>query len=297
MAAVWGPYYVSNDTLGHCSDRRIAPDQRIPECIAAFRTPRLSLYGAYIVFLSLADAYQAEYDFKNAAAVYDQALKFARHEDVQFLLYLDGMTLLGEDLDDEATAKFTDAAKAGGQDYALAGLGEIAARKGQFADAISFYTKALALSDNNDNFMDRLAWLYTRMGDYKNAMKIDDELVADLRLYPFPWAERCWHRAVMNRDSDLALADCEQALGMLPDDPSILDSRGLVHFRQGRWDDAIADYDAAISHNPRYASSLFMRGVSKLRKGETDEGDKDIAAAEAIYPRISAEYASYGITP
>jgi len=108
---------------------------------------------------------------------------------------------------------------------------------------------------------------------------------------------RCWARAVLNRELDKALADCNAALKRLPASAALLDSRGLVHLRQGDLDRAIADYDAALAIRPQSAWSLFGRGLARQRKGLKADGDADIAAALKLRPKVADEAKRYGVTP
>jgi tetratricopeptide (TPR) repeat protein len=106
---------------------------------------------------------------------------------------------------------------------------------------------------------------------------------------------RCWTRATLNKDLDLALADCDAALKLDPGLAAALDSRGFVHFRLGQYDAAIADYSAALKLSPELADSLFGRGLSRLKKGQQVEGMADLAAARGLKKDVDAEFASYGV--
>jgi tetratricopeptide (TPR) repeat protein len=76
------------------------------------------------------------------------------------------------------------------------------------------------------------------------------------------WNNRCWDRALSGRLED-ALADCDEALRLAPDDPGTLDCRGFTYLKLGRFEEAIADYDAALARNPRHPGSLYGRGLAR----------------------------------
>jgi tetratricopeptide (TPR) repeat protein/predicted aspartyl protease len=109
--------------------------------------------------------------------------------------------------------------------------------------------------------------------------------------------ERCWDRALLGRQLDLALADCNAALRLDPGNPGFLDSRGLVHLRLGDFDKSIADYQAALRLMPNSPWTLYGRGLARLRKGMKSEGEADIAAATAIRPGLPAEAKARGLAP
>jgi tetratricopeptide (TPR) repeat protein len=111
------------------------------------------------------------------------------------------------------------------------------------------------------------------------------------------WNGRCWVRAMMGRDLDKALDDCNRAVRMIGNSAEILDSRGLVLLRLGDYDRSIADYDASLRLDPRNAWSLYGRGVDRLRKGMAAEGRSDIDAAIALQPTIAEEAGRHGIAP
>lgn len=106
---------------------------------------------------------------------------------------------------------------------------------------------------------------------------------------------RCWARALLNRELDKALGDCDAALRLRPGDAAYLDSRALVRLRRGELDKALADYDAAVASSPREAWSLYARGVVQRRLGKIPEADADKAKALSLNPRVAERAKRYGL--
>jgi tetratricopeptide (TPR) repeat protein len=109
--------------------------------------------------------------------------------------------------------------------------------------------------------------------------------------------DACWMGATTNEELDTALADCNAALQLKPDDAGIFDSRALASLRKGNYPQAIADATAALAKDPKLAGSLYVRGLAKLKSGDTASGNADIAAARAMDAKISDTYATYGVVP
>lgn len=101
--------------------------------------------------------------------------------------------------------------------------------------------------------------------------------------------DRCFARALWNHDLDLALADCSAALKLDPGLALALNSRGIVHLRQGDFVGAIADFDASLAARPNEAWALYGRGLAKQQKGMTAEGRADMAAAISLRPDVTAQ--------
>ncbi|MBI1213194.1 MAG: hypothetical protein GC190_17150 [Alphaproteobacteria bacterium] len=102
---------------------------------------------------------------------------------------------------------------------------------------------------------------------------------------------RCLARAVLKRDLDEALSDCNKALKLQPDDSRILGYRALVYLRLDLNDSAIVDYTAALEAEPKNAIYLYGRGQAKLRDDDEDGGKADIKAARAINAKIAEDFA------
>lgn len=157
--------------------------------------------------------------------------------------------------------------------------------------------------------------LYGRLGDYLDGLKQINQWLSFHRLsneQASGFNNRCYLRATNNRDLHEALEDCNQALdlapyapkrmshirmALAPDDPHILDSRGLVYLRLGNLRDAIRDYDTALNVDPNMPTSLYGRGLAELRLGEKAQGQNDLAAAEKLDSGIAGRFAKMGLAP
>ncbi len=106
---------------------------------------------------------------------------------------------------------------------------------------------------------------------------------------------RCWARALLNRELERALSDCNTALKLRPGYASYLDSRALVQLRLGKLDDALADYDAAVTANPRNAWTLYTRAIAEKRAGKNEAAEADRKAALAINPGVAKRAAKFGL--
>jgi len=108
---------------------------------------------------------------------------------------------------------------------------------------------------------------------------------------------RCWYQALRNSALDVALADCNKAIELSSDPAGYLDSRALVHFREGHFEQARVDYEAALAAQPEIASSLFMAGIAYARLGDKHKSALDLSAARKLDPDIDRFYLRFGIKP
>ena len=126
------------------------------------------------------------------------------------------------------------------------------------------------------------------IADYSEAIRIEPK-------FAYAFNDRCYVRAIAGRELQQALADCNEALRLIPNDIQTLDSRGFAYLRLGEFDKAITDYNAVLKFNPQQAGSLYGRGLAKQKKGDSAGGDADIMAAKAIRADIVEEFARYGV--
>jgi tetratricopeptide (TPR) repeat protein len=134
------------------------------------------------------------------------------------------------------------------------------------------------------------AWLGA--GEYDAAISDADQAAALLGENRDVLNAQCWTRAVANRELDRARAACDASLAM-GTHPAVLDSRGLVNLREGKWQAAWDDYDAAFTADPVMTGSLYGRGLAALALGRTQDGEADLKRAASA----AQEFARYGLKP
>ena len=167
-------------------------------------------------------------------------------------------------------------------------------------DVIADLDKASSTAAKEADVRLALGHLYARAGAFSPAIAEYglwlDKHQQDARLAN-ALASRCRARAMLGRDLDKALSDCNRAVREDSDAGFFHDSRGLLYLRMGNFDRAIADYDAALRLQPRNPWALYGRGLAKLRKGMAAEGQADVAASKAITPRVAEDAAKRWLAP
>jgi len=106
---------------------------------------------------------------------------------------------------------------------------------------------------------------------------------------------RCWARAVISHLQD-AVADCDQAILLFPENARYFDSRGFAYLKMGQYVPAIADYDTALKLNAKIASSLYGRSLAERAQGDVERADRDIAAAKEMQTDIEQEFIKIGVS-
>jgi tetratricopeptide (TPR) repeat protein len=160
------------------------------------------------------------------------------------------------------------------------------------AKALADYEAVLAIDPESDQGLAGRAMVHALMGEPALA-RVDLAAIGERANL---LNTRCFDRAKADVTLDLALSECDAAVGKAPASASILDSRGFVRFRMGDLKGAIADFDQALVLNPKMPSTLFVRGLAKRRLGDRAAGDADVAAAKAMDAEIARIVADYGVT-
>jgi uncharacterized RDD family membrane protein YckC len=133
-------------------------------------------------------------------------------------------------------------------------------------------------------------------GKYELAEKQFDNMV---KLYPknaLWWNGRCWERAIIGKDLEGALADCDQSL-RLKTLPDTFDSRGLVLLKMKRYAESVASYDEALKGRPGIATAFYGRGLARIALGDRPGGEADLKEATLIKPAIVEDFRKYGLPP
>ena len=175
--------------------------------------------------------------------------------------------------------------------------GNAYARHGEFDRAIADHSEAIRLGPNDADAFYNRGYTYSTKGDHERAVADYTKGIELAANNSRLWGQRCWSRAVVGKQLQEAIDDCNKANSLSPTIPQIFGYRGFIYLKLGQFDKALADYDAAfaLTKIPGHADWLYGRGVTKLRKGDTAGGNADIEKAKTIKADIAEEYAKYGI--
>jgi tetratricopeptide (TPR) repeat protein len=273
-----------------------SPEQRITDCGAVILAGSQPPKAMAFAYRTRGHAFYDIGEIASAVQDYGKALEIVTDDPT---LYAErGFALLRNGLPNEAIADFTTAITLNAQlPEPLVGRGNAYLALGQPEPAAQDFSVALNLKPDLGEAVYRRALANLRMNRIADASADYDRALELAPKNPNYWNARCWFRATMSIDLDLALADCDAALKLKPGFAPALDSRAFVLLRLGRLEDALAAYDAAIAAETRYGWPYFGRGIVKKRLGDVAGADADFAAARERQPDIDQQYANYGEVP
>ena len=171
-------------------------------------------------------------------------------------------------------------------------LGQLLEEEGRTAEAIKLYTKGMAALSDSSPLRLRRGIALMRSGKTAeglrdiSAARASEAGATDLN-------NRCWALATAGVALDQALADCQAALAKRPNHFAFLDSRAMVHLKQGKLDLALADYDRSLANGP-VAAALMGRSLVHARRGDAARAAADRQAAMRHDPEIGLRFLGYG---
>lgn len=236
------------------------------------------------------------FDYKGAIADYDRVIALAPDVDV-YMKRSAAWRALGD------SAKATKDAEAAleldpSSVNALSTIAALKAERGDTKGALTLLDSRIAEGgENADAFRQMKAEILVLAKATPEAVAVLDEALAAKPTDASLLNSRCWTRATGNLALDAALRDCTKAIELAGNPSSILDSRALVYYRLGRFEEALGDLNAALDSAPDQSASRFLRGVTLRRAGKITEGNADLAQARLTWPQVDKSYARWGIVP
>ena len=172
------------------------------------------------------------------------------------------------------------------------------AARGELDRGISLLDERIALGGTTKaDYQFTKANLFGEYGDPEKAIALLDSLILNKPGSPGLLNARCWIKGTRNLMLDTALKDCTSAIELSESTAPMLDSRAMIWFRLGRFDDALRDLDAVLASAPAIAQSRFLRGVILTRLGRNDEALKELAVARQLDASIDKTNTRYGVKP
>ena len=208
---------------------------------------------------------------------------------------------LEEDLGDEsAAAADVEAARKldPSSAPAVARLARLKAQRGDLPGALALLDERIALGgDMRAAYREEKASLIGEYGDAAEAVKLFDTLVEEKPGSPSLLNGRCWVKGTRGLMLDTALKDCTASIELSSSTGAALDSRAMVWFRMGRYEEALRDLDAVLAATPGRPASRFLRAVVLARVHREADAARDLAIARRLAPTLEKTYARWGIKP
>jgi len=182
--------------------------------------------------------------------------------------------------------------------YILVLIGDAYLDEHDYRNALASYNEAMErgeFSGRIGNALQRRGELYAVTGDTKAALADVDHFFKFMSNDPAAYNYSCWIKAIIGKELDAALSDCNAALKAFPDNANFLDSRGLAEFKKGDLKSAAADYARVVEKYRDFVTSRYMQGVIKKLNGDVAGGNDDIDAAVKRDPLIVQRMSDYGI--
>jgi len=157
------------------------------------------------------------------------------------------------------------------KDFELFRKGGDAWEKGNYNEAIEYYSLFLEIFPDNDIAYNNRGVAKLNMGDYRSALS---DLNKSIELSPDDASAYTIRGTIKNKLSDYygALQDYNIAIELNPSDPVTFYERGRNKFHLNDLVGAIKDFSAAIDLYPDYSEAYYDRAITKHRM-------KDIAGA------------------
>lgn len=183
----------------------------------------------------------------------------------------------------------------GGATAMLAGL---LAETGEIDEARTILQDKIALGGNERRYWEseevETLGLY---GDPTEALSMLDTLMTKRPQSPDLLNLACWVKGMRGIDLDGAVRQCASAVELAASPTGPLDSRAVVWFRLGRYEDALRDLDAVLLDAPGQSESRYMRGVVLAHMGRKPESTAELAVARTLNPAVDVLYTRLGIKP
>jgi tetratricopeptide (TPR) repeat protein len=107
------------------------------------------------------------------------------------------------------------------------------------------------------------------------------------------YTNRCLVHTQRN-ESDLAIADCTQAIAIEPGNAEAYAQRGEANCQKRDIKNCVADFDQAMRIDPSNPAFVYLRGVARADAGDADGGIADLTKAIEQDPGTTAAYVRRG---
>jgi Flp pilus assembly protein TadD len=150
-------------------------------------------------------------------------------------------------------------------------LGSLMLRRGDIAQAIESFNKAISLNANDVRAHLGLGNAYERKSDVERAEASYRKVIQLAPRNPLGYNNLAWLYASNGRDLKEALNLAQQARALAPNVPTIIDTLGYVHYKRGEFARAAPLLQQAAQSMRDNAMLQYHLGMTMYRLGRNED--------------------------
>jgi len=174
-------------------------------------------------------------------------------------------------------------------------LGSAFSKRRQFAEAITYFQRALSFNPNHAEMQNDLGIIFGQQGKLEQAKACFEKAIAEKK----DFAQAYYNLGIiLNGEEQFAEAiTCYQkALSITPHYADAYNNLGNSLSGQDKISEAIINYQKAITLNPNYAEAHNNLGVAFKKEGQIVEAVASFQQAIALNPNYLDAYNNLGVT-
>ena len=137
--------------------------------------------------------------------------------------------------------------------------------KGNYAEAVAAYDKAVFISPGNADAWNSRGIALENLGQFSEAASSYDKALTLQPMYAEAWYNRGIALRKMERYAD-AVASYDKALAINPSNAEAWLNRGVALDYMGRYDESVASYDKALELQPNFTTARENREIAVSKK-------------------------------
>ena len=181
------------------------------------------------------------------------------------------------------------------QAWPLLNIGLLLVEKGDYAEAVAAYDKAIAALATKDAATYGLRGIALWKAGERARADADFDEARRLAVTGIALNGLCYNKAEADVALERALAECDAALALMPDMAAILDSKGAVLLRLCRDAEARTAFDQALAAMPQLTNTRYLRAVVRSRAGDFAGAEEDLAVVRRTSPSLIAQWERRGV--
>ena len=177
-------------------------------------------------------------------------------------------------------------------------LADLQAETGNLTESVDMLDELIGLgSEEREAYELAKIGVIGEFGDPATALALLEDMKRKKPNNPSLLNTGCWIRGMRSFNTETALGGCTRAIELSSSPMPALDSRSLIWFRNGHYEDALADLNAVLDQAPGLAESRLMRSIVLTVLGRPEDARRDRLIAETIDPGVLRRYRRYGLLP